>query len=167
MNRLFPSNEITARRPDWVEGEWITLADGQAWSFPPPGAIPGYQDRAQEAAREFIDNLLPLLNIDAMRRYGLAAMAGDPSGLLRTVGQMFAMYQVAFWAGCILLKRNYTVSDTVCDMLMPFNYQVSDLADPLSKVHQTTPEILAMCNAVAKVSGVDIGPELARITSSN
>lgn len=27
-------DEVAARRPDWVEGEWILLADGQRWSFP-------------------------------------------------------------------------------------------------------------------------------------
>jgi hypothetical protein len=167
MNRLPPSSEVTARLPEWIEGEWITLADGQAWSFPPPESIPGYQNRAREAAGEVVDSLLAHLNIDAIRRYGQAATAGDPSGLVRTLGQMFAIYQVTFWTGSVLLKRNYNLTDTDCDRLMPFNYQVADMANPQSNVHQTTPEVLAISNAVAKVSGVNIGPELARITSSN
>jgi hypothetical protein len=110
---------------------------------------------------------LSLLNVDAIRRYGEEATAGDPSGLVRTLGQMFAIYQVTFWAGSVLLKRNYNLTDNDCDRLMPFNYQVTDMGDPRSKVHQTTPEVLAISNAVAKVSGINIGPELARITSSN
>lgn len=165
-NRL-PSNEMVARRADWVEGEWISFADGEAWSFPPTDAIPGYQDAARQAGREIVDSILALTNLDAIRRAGEKAEAGEPSALLRTFGQMFAFYQVVFFAGSALLKRNYTVTDADCECLMPFNYQVKDLADPDSKVHQRTPEVLAISNAVAKVSGVDVGPELARITASN
>lgn len=29
-------DEKALRRPEWAEGRWITLADGQAWSFPEP-----------------------------------------------------------------------------------------------------------------------------------
>lgn len=167
MNWLPISKEKASRRPNWVEGNWVVLADGESWSFPPPEVIPGYQEKALGMAREVVDSLLPLLNVDAIRRSGLAATAGDPSALLRTLGQMFAMYQIVFRAGSALLKRNYDLADSYCDVLMPFNYQVADLADPLSKIHQTTPEILAICNAVAKISGVDIGPEMARIASCN
>jgi hypothetical protein len=167
MNRLLAPSEVTTRRPDWIEGEWITLADGQAWSFPPPESIAGDQDAARVAAREVVDNVLSLINLDAVRQAAPQATTGDPSGMLRTIGRMFALYQVVFFAGSALLKQNYLISDADCDGLMPFNYQVTDLADPSSKVHQTTPEILAISNAIAKVSGVNIGPELERITSSN
>jgi hypothetical protein len=62
MNRLPASSEIAARRLDWVEGEWITLADGEAWSFPPTEAIPGYQEAARKDCREAVDSVLPALS---------------------------------------------------------------------------------------------------------
>ncbi|WP_020467737.1 hypothetical protein [Singulisphaera acidiphila] len=167
MNRLPQSAEILSRRPEWLEGTWITLADGQAWSFPPPTAIPGYQEIAHDAAREAVDNILPLLNVDAIRRQVGAIATGDPSGVLRGLGQMFALYQIAFRLGSILLRHNYNATDADCDLLMPFNYQLGDLPDPQSRIHKTTPEILAMSNAIAASIGVDIGPELARIVGSN
>lgn len=108
MNRLLPPSEVTTRRPDWIEGEWITLADGQAWSFPPPESIAGYQDAARVAAREVVDNVLSLINLDAVRQAAQQATTGDPSGMLRTIGRMFALYQVVFFAGSALLKQNMT-----------------------------------------------------------
>jgi hypothetical protein len=166
MNRL-PSSEEIARRPDWVEGHWITLTDGLTWSFAPPAAIPGYEAASREATRIVVDNVLSLLNMEAIRKSGQQASAGDPSNAIRSIGQVFALYQVVFWAGSTLLKRNYRVTDADCDRLMPFNYQLTDLADPQSRVHQTTPETLAICNAIAAISGINIGPALARITTSN
>jgi hypothetical protein len=167
MNRLPASSEIAARRPDWIEGEWITLADGEAWSFPPTEAIPGYQEAARKACRVFVDNILALLNIDAIHRAGKKAKEGDPSDLLLTIVRMFALYQIVFFAGSALLKRNYFVTDADCERLMPFNYQATDLVNLHSRLHQATPEVLAISNAVARISGIDVGPELARITTSN
>jgi hypothetical protein len=166
LNRL-PSNELSARKPDWVEGTWITLSDGEAWSFPPPGSIPGYEEATQVACRSIVDSILSLINTDKIKLAAEKAKDGGHSAMLKTVGQMFGLYQVVFIAGSALLKRNYAVTDADCERLMPFNYQLTDLANPQSKVHQTTPEVLAISNAIAKISGIDVGPELARISTSN
>ena len=163
MNRL--GNEFVARRPDWIEGTWITLADGCAWSFPPPSAIPGYQVDAKEVARQFVDTLLPLLT-DAMSGHYLSSQA-NPKQILAQIGRAFAMHQIVFRVGCLLLKRNYDLDDSEFQALMPFDYQLDEFWDPLSKVHQATPETLAMAVKVAEVLEVDIAPELARITASN
>jgi hypothetical protein len=167
MNRLPEPTEKTVRKPGWIEGEWITLADGQSWSFPPPGLVPGYSTAASEASRMVVDKLMPFLNIDAVRRHTQQALDGDPSAVLRDLGQMLALYQIVFWAGSALLQANYDVADADCDRLMPFNYQLGDLAVPDSRIHRTTPEVLAMSNAIVAASGIDIGPILERITSSN
>lgn len=166
MNRL-PSIEISARRADWIEGQWITLADREAWCFPPTSSIAGYDQAERAACNTVVDSVLALLNTQKVRQAAEKAKSGDPSAILVTVGQMFALYQKVFFAGSALLKRNYTVTDSDCERLMPFNYHLTEIFDPNSKVHQTTPEVLAKSNEISKVSGIDVGPELARITSSN
>jgi hypothetical protein len=167
MNRLPPPTEASLRRSDWIEGHWLALADGQSWCFPPPSAIPGYDSTAHEMAKAVIDNLLPFMNIEAIKRYGQDVMEGRPEGFLRTMGNVLAIHQVAYLCGAMLLRRNYSVTDDDCESLMPFNYQMDEFFDPTSKVHQATPELLAICNSIARISGVDIGPELARIAASN
>ena len=167
MASRLPLDEKGLRRPGWTEGEWITLADGQAWSFPDPAAVPGHNELAADAARELSDQMIPLMNIDAIAKQGERALASDPGDMFRSIGRALAVYRIAFRAGSNLLRRNYAIGDEECERLMPFNYQLSDLADPTSKVHMATPAELAIANAVAKACGVDWESDFARIAGSN
>jgi hypothetical protein len=50
---------------------------------------------------------------------------------------------------------------------MPFNYQLAEIEDPLSKVNLATPATLAISNAVAAVLGIDAAGEFSRAVADN
>ncbi len=168
MNRLPPTGELAARRPDWTEGTWIALSDGQEWNFPPTTAIPGYDQVATAAARVALKSIMSLVAASPNTvKHVQNAIAGDPAKLVETIGHILGVHQVAYWAGSTLLKRNYDLTDEDCDRLMPFNYQLADLADPESKLHRAIPQTLATCNRIAALSGINIGPLLQDMSRDN
>ena len=165
-----PLRESRCRSESWVEGTWITLADWQSWCFPPCEAVPGHAEMAKRAAKSVVDDLMPLLNIGALKAQGLAIAAGDPSvaaATIRKLGRMMGIHRAGFRIACELLTHNYKISQEDCERLMPFNYQVSELSDPDSNVNTATPQLLAIFNSVLSISGVDLDSEFSRIGLSN
>jgi hypothetical protein len=164
-NRL-PLDENTRRLPGWSEGECVTLADGQRWCFPPK-SHPEYAATAAVANHEITRALLPLHNFPMIEKQGQDAQVGDVAGLVETMDRFFRPYRSVFAAGSTMLRYNYNLSDAEIDRLMPFNYQLSELADPTSNASTATPLKLAVPNAVARAIGLDLKPELDAIAQSN
>lgn len=165
-----PPSPDECRRDDWVEGLWVTLGDGRRWCFPPASAVPDHAEMARRAAAKVVDGMVAMLNADGIMRQGQALAAGEPAGLwgsFATIQRALGVYQATFRMASDMLSRNYDLSESDCQALMPFDYQFSELADPASKIHTARPETLLMCNVITLALGVDIGAELERIGSSN
>ena len=166
MDFLPSHDESTFRRPDFVPGTWVFLADGQAWNFAPPSAVPGYEQLTWEVVSIAVGSFMAYLNTgDPDRR--LEAALGGHAGSLRVIAKDLGVYQLVFWAGSTLLKRNYRLTDADCDRLMPFNYQLAEIEDPSSKLRLATQPVLSMCNDVAAVLGMDASEEYSRAIASN
>lgn len=97
-------DEASRRRPDWVEGEWIKLEDGQRWSFPRPiirlnlrenDGVLGTERPQAETNRKFGDRFW------ALHSNLLAALQGD---------DMDAIVLAFAEAALDLLRRNYDLA---------------------------------------------------------
>jgi hypothetical protein len=152
-----PLTEIARRRPDFSEGEWLTLGDGHKWSFPevraertthvgPGGTAPGiiwrlgrpscpeseahYQavlDRIQLSSKEEIER----------RAFGIGVEVGGA-----------------------LLRRNYTLTDDDLDHLLSIGFWRRSLED--RKVYS---EAIACYNAIQRIAFDKPMKEMSRLLS--
>ena len=166
MDFLPSGDESTLRQLDFAPGTWVFLADGQAWNFAPPSAVPGYEKLTRDAKAIAVGSYMAYLNAGNPDRRLDAALGGN-AGSLRNIAKVLGVYQLIFRAGSALLKRNYCLTAAACDRLMPFNYQLAEIEDPSSRLHHASQPILAISNAVAAVLGIDAGEEFSRAIASN
>ncbi|WP_422931827.1 hypothetical protein [Singulisphaera sp. PoT] len=161
------ADEGDRRRVDWVEGEWLVLADGQRWCFAPPESVPDYAEESEIASRRVVDLFIMLINSRTIRNENRLISLDDPASSIRALACTFTLCRIVLWAGIKLLRRNYRITDAECERLMPFNFGIGDLDDPRALFYRAGPESFAICSRVAGVSGIDIRAKLSRIASSN
>ena len=125
----FAIDEKTRRRPDFLDGVPVRLADGQAWHLPKPkarfafagdgfsvqlscGASTTDEDRAYNAAYEANN----------------AAVESDESTFSDVVAAQMRL-------AAALLRRNYTLSDEEVGGLLVFSYSEDD--EPYYTIKET------------------------------
>lgn len=160
------------RAADFIPGPTVTLADGGPWTFPDPAAVaesePALEAEIRAAEKAAYDAVFALAkigaNFDAVAR---KAERGEYGKIATAVETTFAVYRAIHRAGTAALKRNYALSDDDCRRLMPFDYDVSEILDPESRVHRAGPRENAMSQAVGVAVGFDFSRLGGRIGATN
>jgi hypothetical protein len=159
--------EKMMRQDHWAEGTWVTLADGNRWSFPPHESVPGYDEKVADLARDFATKTLPSLDTDAILGQMRRLAEGQTEGAIRTLSRAMAIYSLAFEAGSMLLMHNYHLSEGHCEALMPFNFKVDGTPEAKAKIDRFGPDIAPMCNAIATLCGAELGAAMAGAVGGN
>ena len=107
-------DEKSRRKPDWVEGEWLTLGDGQDWCLPKPVLFA----RPTRYKRKFGGEK------DARQLGRPIALDGDPYfSLMERVAESNdgnVTLELAFEMFVDLIGRNYTLTEDEAADLLPF-----------------------------------------------
>lgn len=99
-------NETELRKPEWAEGEWIVLADGQKWSIPKPTIrVRPRFDGAQ-------------VDLSATTTFGAAfdSMVEEIDNAESGADRIRALYRLAI----ALLERNYNLQPDDYGNLLEF-----------------------------------------------
>jgi hypothetical protein len=103
-------DEKALRKPEWTEGDWITLGDGQPWSFPKP-KLREWRPIFTEGRAKFSPYSFPT--------HG----AGYLLKLDELVNTEAGIEQIAKIAtlGADLLRQNYSLDDEQLGVLLSFH----------------------------------------------
>lgn len=130
-------NERVLRKPEWTEGAWITLADGQSWCFPKP------------MLREF----RPVFSADGLAKFGASLNSFGPGYLARLDALMacepgIEQIEMVATIGADLLRKNYDLDDDQLGSLLC--YVMTDDGELEEDCHDMWQSI---CNVAAGVAG--------------
>lgn len=112
--------ETEVRKPGWVEGVWITLADDQKWCFPKPVVLPKATKfkRKLELGPDGAASLGMPIPIDSDPFFSLIARM--------LISEDMDYLNALLNAGAILLRHNYELDDDQIGDLLCFETDASD-----------------------------------------
>jgi hypothetical protein len=137
-------DEVVLRRPEFVEGERITLGDGREWSFPRP------------MLREFRPSFSP----DGGAKFGPTTFRTFGPGHLSRLDELFAsdpglgQIELVATMAAELLRRNYTLDDDQLGALLTYvQTEAGDLDEASQAMWQSLAGVVAGLSPKNDTSG--------------